>query len=50
MLIRGEAFNITNTPIYPGPNTDFNSSQWGIVPKSQQNFPRFFQFAAKFMF
>ena len=50
MLIRGEAFNITNTPIYPGPSTDFNSSQFGIVPKSQQNFPRAFQFAAKFMF
>ncbi len=50
MLIRGEAFNITNTPIYPGPNTTFNSSQFGIVPKQQQNFPRFFQFAAKLMF
>ena len=36
--------------IYPGPSTDFNSSQFGIVPKSQQNFPRAFQFAAKFMF
>ena len=50
MLIRGEAFNITNTPIYPGPNTDFNSTQFGIVPKAQQNFPRFFQFAATFIF
>ncbi len=50
MLIRAEGFNITNTPMYGGPNTDFNNPSFGVVPADQQNFPRFFQFAAKFIF
>jgi hypothetical protein len=50
MLIRAEAFNITNTPMYAGPNTDFNNPRFGMIPTDQQNFPRFMQFAAKFIF
>lgn len=50
MILRGESFNVTNTPIYPGPNTDFNSPQFGMVPHQQQNFPRLVQLAAKFTF
>jgi len=50
MLLRGEAFNLTNTPVYAGPNTDLNNPRFGMIPLGQQNFPRFFQLAAKIMF
>jgi hypothetical protein len=50
MLLRGEGFNITNTPMYGGPDTSFSSSRFGMIPLGQQNFPRFFQLAAKIMF
>ncbi len=47
---RGESFNVTNTPILRGPNTDFNSSLFGKLPLTQNNFPRLVQLAAKFVF
>jgi hypothetical protein len=50
LQFRAEGFNITNTPIRGGVNTDFNSADFGKLPKSQLNFPRFFQIAAKFYF
>ena len=50
MLIRGEAFNVTNTPIYGGPSTRVTDPRFGMIPLGQENFPRFFQVAAKFMF
>ena len=50
LQFRAETFNLTNTPIRPGPPTDFNSSQFGQLPKSQNNFPRVIQFAAKVYF
>ena len=50
MLLRGEGFNITNTPMYGGPDTNFNSSRFGMIPLGQQNFPRAFQLAAKIVF
>jgi carboxypeptidase family protein/TonB-dependent receptor-like protein len=50
MLIRGEAFNLTNTPIYGGPSTSFNDPRFGMIPTGQENFPRFIQLAAKFIF
>ena len=49
-VLRGEAFNITNTPGYAGPNTDFNSTRFGQLPDNQQNWPRLIQLAAKFHF
>jgi hypothetical protein len=49
-VIRGEAFNLTNTAIRPGPDTNFNDAQFGQLPKKQQNFPRTLQLAAKFYF
>jgi Carboxypeptidase regulatory-like domain/TonB-dependent Receptor Plug Domain len=49
-LLRWETFNVTNTPIRPGPNTDFNSAIFGQLPKEQRNFPRVMQVAAKFYF
>jgi hypothetical protein len=48
--LRGEAFNLTNTPIRPGPNTDFNSSDFGKLPKTQNNWPRVLQVAGKIYF
>jgi hypothetical protein len=48
--LKGEGFNVTNTPIRTNPNTDFNSSDFGKLGFSQKNFPRFFQLAAKFYY
>jgi hypothetical protein len=50
LQLRGESFNITNTPIRPGPDTDWHKSTFGTVPLQQQNFPRLVQLAAKFYF
>ena len=50
MLLRGEAFNITNTPIYAGPSTNDTDPRFGMIPLGQENFPRFIQVAAKFIF
>ena len=50
LQFRGEAFNVTNTPIRPGPDTNFNSNTFGQLPKSQNNFPRVIQLAAKLYF
>src|SRR5258708_15179266 len=35
--LRGEAFNVTNTPIRPGPNTNFGSRECAKLPKTQNN-------------
>lgn len=48
--IRGEVFNLANTPLYAGPDTNFSSPRFGLIPAGQQNFPRFIQFAAKVIF
>jgi hypothetical protein len=50
LQFRAEAFNLTNTPIRGNPETDFNNQNFGMLPKSQLNFPRFFQLAGKFYF
>lgn len=49
-VLRGEAFNITNSPMYGGPNTDYNSSRFGMLPDNQQNWPRLVQISGKFYF
>ena len=49
-LIRGEAFNLSNTPIYGGVDTSFSSQRFGFLPANQQNWPRLVQLAAKFFF
>jgi hypothetical protein len=48
--LRGEAFNLTNTTIRPGPDTTFSDAQFGQLPKRAQNFPRVLQVAGKFYF
>jgi hypothetical protein len=47
---RAEAFNITNTPVYRGPNTDPNSTQFGRRSTGIGNFPRQIQFGFKLHF
>ena len=48
---RAEAFNITNTPILGGPgSTTFTSATFGIIPNSQNNFPRIIQMSLKLFF
>jgi hypothetical protein len=49
-LIRAEAFNLTNTPGYGGPETSFGNQRFGMLPDSQQNWPRLVQLTAKFFF
>jgi hypothetical protein len=48
--LRGEGFNITNTPIRTNPNTTRTSADFGKLGFSQKNFPRFFQLAGKIYF
>lgn len=47
---RAESFNLTNTPILPGPNTDRFSSSFGELPTQQNNFPRLIQLALRISF
>ncbi|MGH9662072.1 MAG: hypothetical protein ACRD96_26220, partial [Bryobacteraceae bacterium] len=47
---RGESFNITNTPIMPGPNTDFRNPLFGQLGLQQLNFPRNVQFGMRLKF
>lgn len=52
---RGEAFNVTNTPIRPGPDTGYcdarkSNCNFGKLPKRQNNFPRVLQVAGKIYF
>lgn len=50
LYFRWEAFNLFNTPVRPGPDTTFSNATFGQLPKSQKNFPRVMQVAAKFYF
>ncbi len=47
--LRGESFNVTNTPIRPAPNTNYKDPRFGQLPIQQNNFPRYIQLAAKFV-
>ncbi|HEX5082610.1 MAG TPA: carboxypeptidase regulatory-like domain-containing protein [Blastocatellia bacterium] len=49
-LLRWEAFNVANTVIRPGPDTNIDNATFGMLPKRQNNFPRVMQVAAKFYF
>lgn len=48
--LRGEAFNVTNTPLYGGPETGFQNVRFGMLPVGQQNFPRLVQVSVKLLF
>ena len=49
LQIRGEAFNLTNTPVFAPPGTTYGSGTFGIV-SSQANQPRIVQLALKLKF
>jgi hypothetical protein len=48
--LRIESFNVTNTPIFPGPNTDINSGNFGKVTRNQINSPRYLQIGLRLRF
>jgi len=48
--IRGEFFNILNTPNFGGPGTGIGSSTFGVVTLTQANDPRFGQLTARLNF
>jgi Carboxypeptidase regulatory-like domain len=48
--IRGEFFNILNTPIFGTPSTSLGSSSFGVVSMTQVNDPRFGQLTARLNF
>ncbi|MGH9604801.1 MAG: carboxypeptidase regulatory-like domain-containing protein [Terracidiphilus sp.] len=48
--IRGEFFNILNSPIFGGPNTSVGSTAFGVVSLTQANDPRFGQLTARLNF
>jgi len=50
LQFRWEAFNLANTPIRPGPSTDYASASFGMLPRNQNNWPRVMQVAAKLYF
>jgi hypothetical protein len=50
LQLRGEAYNATNSPIFPGPDTNYKDARFGQLPLEQKNFPRYVQVAAKFVF
>ncbi len=50
LQLRGEAFNLTNTPQFSAPTTDFKNVRFGMLPLEQRNFPRLVQIAAKVLF
>jgi hypothetical protein len=51
MQVRIETFNVFNTRVYGGPNTDPNNASFGVVSTaSQVNFPRTTQVGLRFMF
>ncbi|MGH9722838.1 MAG: TonB-dependent receptor domain-containing protein [Bryobacteraceae bacterium] len=49
LQIRGEAFNITNTPIFAAPNVTVGSTAFGVI-SGQANGPRQLQLALKLYF
>ncbi len=50
LQFRAEAYNLTNTPAFGGPNTSITSSNFGVVTLAQVNDPRILQLALKLNF
>jgi hypothetical protein len=50
LQFRGESFNVFNHVQRPGPDNTYTSATFGQLPKTQLNFPRLVQLAAKFYF
>ena len=50
LQLRGEAYNLTNAPIFPAPSTDLDDPRFGALPLRQENFPRFVQISLRLSF
>ena len=50
LQLRGESFNVTNTPIVRGPTTDYRDSRFGQLTNQQNNFPRLLQIGLRILF
>jgi hypothetical protein len=48
--IRGEFFNVLNTPVFGTPNTSIGNTAFGVVSLTQQNDPRYGQLTARLNF
>jgi hypothetical protein len=48
--IRGEFFNVLNSPIFGSPNTSIGNSAFGVVSLTQSNDPRYGQLTARLNF
>jgi len=48
--LRGEAFNLLNTPIWKTASTTYSDVNFGMLSIEQRNFPRNIQVAAKLLF
>jgi hypothetical protein len=48
--IRGEFFNVLNSPVFGSPNTTIGNTSFGIVSLSQANDPRYGQLTARLNF
>ena len=44
---RAESLNVTNTPVFYGPNTTYTNPQFGVIT-SQANYPRLIQLGVRF--
>ena len=46
-MFKADVFNLTNTPLFYGPNTQLGTSTFGQIT-SQANFPRVIQIGVRF--
>ncbi|MBI3208256.1 MAG: carboxypeptidase regulatory-like domain-containing protein [Candidatus Solibacter usitatus] len=48
--LRAEAFNLLNHPLFGAPDTGFQNARFGMLPLTQQNFPRNIQASLRLTF
>ena len=49
LQLRGEFFNLTNTPLFDGLNATYGSSTFGVI-NNQANYPRIVQLGVRFSY
>lgn len=50
LFFKAEAFNVTNTPFFGAAETNYQNVRFGMLPISQQNFPRNIQVSGRINF